>query len=93
MPVALSLELGRVPPLPSLGDPALVELVLSGSAGEAERSRALHLLGLRLTAPVRVLAVKGTSTGFALPGEPVVHADRLGARIALALVLRRLRDN
>ncbi|MCE7001699.1 helix-turn-helix domain-containing protein [Kibdelosporangium philippinense] len=61
--VALSLELSRVP-LPALGDPALVELVLSDSAGEAERSRALHLLGLKPTTPLRVLAVRGTPTGL-----------------------------
>ncbi|CAM3388821.1 helix-turn-helix domain-containing protein [Kibdelosporangium persicum] len=132
--VALSLELSRVP-LPSLGDPALVELALSGSAGEAERSRALHLLELRPTTPLRVLAVKGRPTGlsaalgplhavlapgeipaqegetgvsakvpaieaprawaeartalrFAAPDEPVVHADRLGGRIALASLPR-----
>ncbi|MBE1464039.1 hypothetical protein [Kibdelosporangium phytohabitans] len=35
--LALSLRLDQAP-LPALGDPALVELVLSDSAGEAERS-------------------------------------------------------
>jgi hypothetical protein len=43
-------------PLPSLGDPALVELVLSDGVGTAERSRALHLLGLDPTGALRVLA-------------------------------------
>ncbi|RSM70516.1 PucR family transcriptional regulator [Kibdelosporangium aridum] len=70
--VALSLELSRVP-LPALGDPALVELALSDSAGEAERSRALHLLELKPTTPLRVLAVKGTPTGLSAALGPL-HA-------------------
>jgi len=45
--------------LPAVGDPALVELVVSASAGIAERSRALHLLGMHPTAPLRVVAVSG----------------------------------
>lgn len=61
--VALLLDHSRLP-LPALGDPALVELALSDSAGEAERSRALHLLGLRPTTMLRVLAVKGTPNGL-----------------------------
>jgi hypothetical protein len=50
-------------PLPELGDPALVELVLSDGAGTAERSRALHLLGIGATAPMRVLAATGEVAG------------------------------
>lgn len=46
-------------PLPELGDPALVELLLSDTAGTAERSRALHLLGLDAGAELRVLAGSG----------------------------------
>ena len=46
-------------PLPELGDPALVELLLSDGAGTAERSRALHLLGLDSSAGLRVLAGSG----------------------------------
>ncbi|WP_043631796.1 helix-turn-helix domain-containing protein [Nonomuraea candida] len=38
-------------------DPALVELALSAETGEAERSRALRLLGFDPAAPLRVLAV------------------------------------
>jgi PucR-like helix-turn-helix protein len=49
-------------PLPSLGDPALVELVLSDGIGTAERSRALHLLGLDPTGALRVLAGFGIDT-------------------------------
>ena len=57
-------------PLPELGDPALVELVLSESVGTAERSRALHLLGIGATAPLRVLAAKGE-----VPGRSVLLGD------------------
>lgn len=53
-------------PLPELGDPALVQLVLSETAGTAERSRALHLLGISATTRLRVLA--STSE---LPGRSV----------------------
>jgi PucR C-terminal helix-turn-helix domain len=64
--VAVLLDHSRLP-LPSLGDPALVELALSDTAGEAERSRALHLLGLRPSTMLRVLAVKGKPTGLSAP--------------------------
>ncbi|GAA3438916.1 helix-turn-helix domain-containing protein [Kutzneria kofuensis] len=43
--------------LSGLDDPALVELAISASAGDAERSRALHLLGFSPLTPIRVLAV------------------------------------
>lgn len=55
---AILLEQGGVP-RPELGDPALVELVLSEDAGTAERSRALHLLGIAPAARLRVLAGTG----------------------------------
>lgn len=61
--VAVLLDHSRLP-LPSLGDPALVELALSGSAGEADRSRALHLLGFAPSTKLRVLAVDGVPTGL-----------------------------
>jgi hypothetical protein len=48
--------------LPAVGDPALVELAVSPSAGIAERSRALHLLGLTPTAPLRVTVATDHST-------------------------------
>jgi hypothetical protein len=70
--VALLLDHSRLP-LPSLGDPALVELALSDSAGEAERSRALHLLGLRPNTMLRVLAVEGTPNGLSAALGPL-HA-------------------
>jgi hypothetical protein len=59
---AVLLEHSSVP-LPELGDPALVELVLSESVGTAERCRALHLLGIGATAPLRVLAATGEVAG------------------------------
>ena len=52
---AILLDHPSAPPT-GLGDAALVELALSAAAGEAERSRALHLLGLRPQAPLTVLA-------------------------------------
>ncbi|MFD5830770.1 helix-turn-helix domain-containing protein [Lentzea sp. NPDC060358] len=71
---AVLLEHSSVP-LPELGDPALVELVLSESAGTAERSRALHLLGIDAGSPVRVLAATGQ-----VPGRSVVldRSEALG---------------
>lgn len=68
---AILLAHNRVP-RPELGDPALVELVLSEDVGTAERSRALHLLGFGPAARVRVLAGTGVD---ALPGP----SARLGA--------------
>ncbi|GIH95807.1 helix-turn-helix domain-containing protein [Planobispora siamensis] len=47
-------------------DPALVELVLSAGAGEAERIRALRLLGFGSRARLRVLAVPDGDGGEAL---------------------------
>jgi hypothetical protein len=45
--------------LPKFGDPALVELAVSETAGDAERSRALSLLGYTPSASLRVLAAAG----------------------------------
>ena len=60
--------------LPRLGDPALVELVISDVAAPAERSRALHLMGLRPTTPLRVLAVVGDVGALPEYLRPVGHA-------------------
>ncbi|MFD0660544.1 helix-turn-helix domain-containing protein [Thermocatellispora tengchongensis] len=52
------------------GDPALVELALSAGAGEAERARALRLLGFGPGARLQVLAVAGSGEdGAALAGR------------------------
>ncbi|MGC7102912.1 helix-turn-helix domain-containing protein [Amycolatopsis lurida] len=59
--IAAAILLGhRSTPPTGLGDAALVELTLSVTAGEAERSRALHLLGMRPQAPLTVLALAAT---------------------------------
>ena len=70
---AILLEQSGVP-RPELGDPALVELVLSEDAGTAERSRALHLLGIAPAARLRVLA------GTGVDGLPGRSAQLGGAR-------------
>ncbi|GGZ65111.1 hypothetical protein GCM10010387_67660 [Streptomyces inusitatus] len=48
---------------PRLGDPALVRVALSARTSEAERSRALRLLGLRGDERLRVAAVTVTEPG------------------------------
>ncbi|WP_163510775.1 helix-turn-helix domain-containing protein [Fodinicola acaciae] len=80
------------PPKPELGDPALVELVLSETAGSADRSRALQLLGIRPTAQVVVLAVRAELAELdrlveELGGRPAgVRTADFGARHAVLLV-------
>ncbi|MCK2243785.1 MULTISPECIES: helix-turn-helix domain-containing protein [unclassified Crossiella] len=82
--------------LPELGDPALVELVLAERAGEAERSRALHLLGLTPGTRVRVLAVAdgavelggwsaplGRSRAVLLAGPPELDLVRAPTRVGV----------
>ncbi|WP_158887666.1 helix-turn-helix domain-containing protein [Amycolatopsis anabasis] len=69
--------------LPELGDPALLELALADSAGEAERSRALHLMGLTPVAPIRVLALD--PGGEAIPALDDVRSAALGAWRAVLL--------
>jgi hypothetical protein len=53
---AILLDHPSAPPT-GLGDAALVELALSVTAGEAERDRALHLLGMRPQGKLTVLAM------------------------------------
>jgi hypothetical protein len=55
-------------PLPVLGDPALLELVLDEHAGEIERARALHLLGIVATTPVQAVAVAAADPAAAARG-------------------------
>ncbi|WP_431934437.1 helix-turn-helix domain-containing protein [Nonomuraea jabiensis] len=62
--IACAAVLGRARPAPALGDPALVELVLSAAVDEAGRSRALKLLGLRPDRCVQVFAVAGEAPAF-----------------------------
>ncbi|MFI6601327.1 helix-turn-helix domain-containing protein [Nonomuraea sp. NPDC050536] len=59
-------------------DTALVELALSAETGEAERTRALRLLGFGPAMPVQALAVSGEVAGIrALGGH--VRVARIGA--------------
>ncbi|HEX6354554.1 helix-turn-helix domain-containing protein [Actinophytocola sp.] len=74
---AILLDHTSAPPT-GLGDAALVELALSTAAGEAERSRALHLLGLRPQAKLAVLA-------SVRPLEVGGHTAELGALHAVLL--------
>ncbi|TDD44610.1 PucR family transcriptional regulator [Kribbella antibiotica] len=70
--LAGSLLLDRtVSNLPAVGDPALVELVVSATAGIAERSRALHLLGINPTSTLRVAV--STSAPEASPASASVQ--------------------
>ncbi|MDX3105260.1 helix-turn-helix domain-containing protein [Nonomuraea angiospora] len=56
--VAAEVTLERAAALARSGqDPALVELVLSAETGEAERARALRLLGFAPSAPLQALAI------------------------------------
>ncbi|MTD54336.1 helix-turn-helix domain-containing protein [Amycolatopsis pithecellobii] len=58
--IACIATLGRSDaPSPLLGDPALLELVVGRSAGAPERTRALHLLGLKPCTQLTMLAVLG----------------------------------
>ncbi|MFC9894259.1 helix-turn-helix domain-containing protein [Nocardia sp. NPDC127579] len=49
-----------------LGDPALLEVVLSEQAGRADRGRALRLLGVDPAREIRMLAVTGPGAGEAV---------------------------
>lgn len=72
-----------------LGDPALLELVLSDNGSPAERTRAIRLLGLDESRDVRVLAVAAASPAEALPvivgelGDQPVRSAAIGADTAL----------
>ncbi|AQT79416.1 hypothetical protein B1R94_09265 [Mycolicibacterium litorale] len=59
-------------PTPSLGDPALLAVLVDPAAGAPERTRALHLLGLRPCTESTLLAVLG----------PVRAVDALEADLA-----------
>ncbi|GAB3925061.1 helix-turn-helix domain-containing protein [Kribbella albertanoniae] len=67
--LAGSLLLDRtVSSLPAVGDPALVQLVVSATAGIAERSRALHLLGITPTSTLRVAVSAAMGSSDSPPG-------------------------
>jgi hypothetical protein len=62
-------------------DPALVELALSAETGEAERARALRLLGFAPSAPLQAMAIalpdEGLAAGLRAMGHQV-RAARIG---------------
>ncbi|WP_095407155.1 PucR family transcriptional regulator [Mycobacterium talmoniae] len=72
-----------------IGDPALLEVVLSDNQSPAERARAIRLLGLDETREVRVLAVSAGSPAEALRvvvrelGDEPVRSVAIGADTAL----------
>jgi hypothetical protein len=73
--LAMTVSLALSPPrgvAPVLGDPALVELVLSPSASDVDRARALNLLGLHPSSMLTVVAAHG----------PEEELDALASRLA-----------
>jgi hypothetical protein len=82
-------------------DPALVELALSAETGEAERARALRLLGFNPAMPLQALAIAvPADEGFALvPGVRAmghhVRTARIGdtEAVLVATALPRLPDS
>lgn len=86
---ALRMTASRVGSTVQLGDPALLELVLSDNELPTERARAIRLLGLDETREVRVLAVSAGSPAEALRvvvrelGDQPVRSVTIGADTAL----------
>ncbi|ULP47841.1 helix-turn-helix domain-containing protein [Mycolicibacter virginiensis] len=86
---ALRMAASRAGETVRLGDPALVELLLSDNELPAERARAIRLLGLDETREVRVLAVSAGSPAEALRvvvrelGDQPVRSVTIGADTAL----------
>ncbi|MEQ4718114.1 helix-turn-helix domain-containing protein [Nonomuraea sp. B19D2] len=74
--VAAEVTLERAGALARSGqDPALVELVLSAETGEAERARALRLLGFPPSTPLQALAIalpdRGLASGLRAMGHQI----------------------
>lgn len=86
---ALRMAASRVGARVQLGDPALLELVVSDNELPAERTRAIRLLGLDETREIRVLAVSAGSPAEALRvvvrelGDQPVRSVAIGADTAL----------
>ncbi|MEB3032360.1 PucR family transcriptional regulator [[Mycobacterium] nativiensis] len=86
---ALRMVASRAGATVRLGDPALLELVLSDNELPAERARAIRLLGLDESREVRVLAVSAESPAEALRvvvrelGDQPVRSVTIGADTAL----------
>ncbi|EKF22323.1 pucR C-terminal helix-turn-helix domain protein [Mycolicibacterium hassiacum DSM 44199] len=76
-------------PAPALGDPALVEVVISSRQDPAARARAARLLGFDESLPVRVLAVSTDAPATLSVVLDVLGGDRvrtttIGTTIAVA---------
>ncbi|MEV0233663.1 helix-turn-helix domain-containing protein [Nonomuraea sp. NPDC050786] len=85
--VAAEVTLERAAALERSGrDPALVELVLSAETGEAERARALRLLGFAPSTPLQALAIalpdRGLASGLRAMGHQV-RATTIGDTAAV----------
>ncbi|MET7334163.1 helix-turn-helix domain-containing protein [Nonomuraea sp. NPDC005650] len=76
-------------------DPALVELVLSAEADDAERARALRLLGFAPSTPLQALAIalpdRGLAAGLRAMGHQV-RATRIGDTQAVLVTTTLPRD-
>jgi hypothetical protein len=87
--VAAEVTLERAAALALEGrDPALLELALSAESGEAERARALRLLGFAPSTPVQALAIAVRAPGSVLDMRSIGHhvrAARIGAVDAVLL--------
>lgn len=62
---------------PHLGDPALVEIVISSTQDRADRARAIRLLGLDETRDIRVLAVSSDSPDALRMVTEVLAGERI----------------
>lgn len=86
---ALRMAASRQESAVRMGDPALLELVLSDNESPAERARAIRLLGLDETREVRVLAMSAESPAEAADvvvrelGDQPVRSAMIGADTAL----------
>ncbi|MFI6734286.1 helix-turn-helix domain-containing protein [Nonomuraea sp. NPDC050451] len=98
--VAAEVTLERAAALARSGqDPALVELVLSAETDEAERARALRLLGFAPSAPLQALAIalpdrgpdRGLAAGLRAMGHQV-RATRIGDTEAVLVATTLPRD-
>jgi hypothetical protein len=80
----------------TMADPALVELVISGDADDAARTRALRLLGFAADLPVQIVAVRSQlpldQVGRLIcPGRPVKAAPLADVGVVLATTVDQAR--
>jgi hypothetical protein len=72
-----SLRIAHRTPPPALGDPALVQVVISGGQDRADRMRAARLLGFDETRDLRVLAVSTDASEAVSVALDVLAGDRV----------------